>query len=140
MGYVNLVSLVCDTGGDAVVTRCLWRAGIGITDTGTAMEGPHQPVTRLEWWNFTAMSPADFDSHSDFDLSWLRYCLFVCASSPQCDMSAEEFPFMNSRQVLLCWQFLDPGVIWASRRSPTSECGDTKTTAIIDFASMRCSV
>lgn len=61
-----------NTGGDAVVTRCLWLLGIGITDTGTAMEGPFQPVTKLEWWNFTAKSPADFKALWKYEGSWER--------------------------------------------------------------------
>jgi hypothetical protein len=44
------------------------------------MEGPFQPVTRLEWWNFTATTAADFESHSEFDRCWRR-CASFCAAS-----------------------------------------------------------
>ena len=52
--------------------RCMWRAGIGGTDSGTAMQGPSQPVQRLEWWNFTAPSGAELKEHEEYDRRWRR--------------------------------------------------------------------
>jgi len=61
-----------NSGGDGIFTRCLWTAGYGVTDTGTALEGPHQRVDRLEYWAFNATNKRDFMQFSEYDRTWRR--------------------------------------------------------------------
>lgn len=78
-------------GGDAIFMRCMWRAGVGGTDAGTVMEGPLQPVDRLEWWDFRASSSLDMMQHEDFDRGWRRSVVFDPYPGLPPDMKPQQF-------------------------------------------------